>query len=252
MRFRLLFGILAFIFFFSLLHGFIFGEGEERLPLLNKMLSSFILVASALFFLINFFKIPSFRKYLILISVGMFFAFIGDLIMAEVIYTPDRIIFGILFFSLTHSLYILAFHSLSKFFEKQVKRYQMVIIPSLWIVGALVFIIFIYSPKMDFIMKFGTIFYTILISSMVGMAISCIFIEYKLYPISLGALLFMFSDTLLGNTLFHETTRNMGDVIFTTYILGQFVIIFSSLMIVKVKSEVSQTSKPVESKGEAI
>jgi hypothetical protein len=71
--------------------------------------------------------------------------------------------------------------------------------------------------------------YSLLLAAMAGAAAALAVQNPAFAPLSVGGLLFMVSDLILGSELMRRTRfAFIGDVIWTTYTVAQMLIVYSS------------------------
>lgn len=160
----------------------------------------------------------NYRKFAIFMLVGLIFSFAGD-VMLEFIFE-----LGAGLFAIGHIFYFVAYSTLIKF--KWVD-----LVPALVIIIPVVLLITL-SPLFDFggiFMEIVCIIYAIIISLMVGKAISNLIRERTLLNIVLvvGSILFMFSDLMLLFSNFADVSRLFGILCLATYYPGQIVLALS-------------------------
>jgi hypothetical protein len=167
------------------------------------------------------------------ILLGMALGLLGDLIMAELIPVPDRLIFGMLAFGAGHIVYILALTAL-------------ILVPQLWghgpegftaqqlIVWAIMLVLsvllwhtLVRKPGGNRVQNIGALVYSLLMGTLNALAISLALQNAAFIPLALGAACFLASDLILGhwNIRGHAFYR-VNDVIWVTYNLAQLLIVF--------------------------
>jgi uncharacterized membrane protein YhhN len=206
------------------------ADRTSRIPRLFKLSTSFILVlyAGALW-------LDRSWPAALMIFWGMLCGFTGDLILAEVIRVPNRLVFGIVVFGIGHVFYVSAFVqqaynlSLSDPFGGTVLWAAFVIIASiLWIA-------LIYNPRQSRLLNVGSLIYAWLISIMAGTATSLAIQSHEdphFILTAIGGLLFLASDLILGNReLRGHKWFLVNDVVWVIYITGQALIVLTSAWI---------------------
>jgi len=166
------------------------------------------------------------------LCLGMAFAFLGDLFMAKVIRIfPERIINGIMAFSITHACYIIAFSRMGTFFPKQALPAAVIV----YIFAGVLYFKVANIPD-NRILSAITFFYLIIITTMLWGSIAILFTSYPmLFKITVlaGALLFFVSDALIAYSNFRSSFASAERIIHFTYILGQMLIQISPLILIK-------------------
>lgn len=160
------------------------------------------------------------KRFAIIMLVGLVFAMLGDIILEL------HFILGAGLFAIGHVFYFIAYCNLIKF------RWKDLIFGSIIFVPVTLFIIF--APIFNFgglVMEIVCIVYAIIISCMVGKAISN-FIHYK-SPLTLiimiGSILFMISDFMLLLNVFADLHRIFGILCLATYYPAECVLAYSIL-----------------------
>ncbi|MBI5563975.1 MAG: lysoplasmalogenase [Chloroflexi bacterium] len=161
---------------------------------------------------------------------GMLCGFLGDLILAEVIPLPKRMIAGIIAFGVGHICYIIGFSTVTA-----ILGLSNPITGSLfWLVYVLassfLWVIFINNPARSRTLNIGSLIYAWLISVMAGAAGGLAIQDPRFTLSAIGGGLFLLSDLILGN----RELRDNGwflvhDVVWVVYIAGQALIATTSL-----------------------
>jgi uncharacterized membrane protein YhhN len=194
-------------------------------PLL--MATSALLVVMAALFWLGGARGGRAEPYSLLIAFGMAVSFLGDLLMAEYIPSPNRVVFGGAAFVLAHMLYIFA--SSAALAALGVGREAGPVV-GLLVVGIGLWAAFVRSSQTPGAMNGAMLVYMLVISTMTGLAAALALAAPGLWPLALGALLFLASDVVLLN---HIARRNdwflVSDVVWVLYIIGQALIVWSNL-----------------------
>ncbi|MEW6364332.1 MAG: lysoplasmalogenase [Acidobacteriota bacterium] len=168
----------------------------------------------------------------LLIFLGMLFGFLGDLIMADILRTPDRVIFGIGSFGIGHGCYIAAFLLALRAIHAQSGRVNWIVMASLVLLGIVLWTGLVRNPDKPLPLNLAALVYTLLICIMVAFAISLALAVPRLWYLALGALLFLASDAILGNQIFRDHQWFLvSDVVWVTYIVGQLLIVRSNAVL---------------------
>jgi uncharacterized membrane protein YhhN len=164
---------------------------------------------------------------------GMVFGFLGDLILADVIPLPKRMISGIIAFGVGHICYIIGVISVAA-----ILGIGNPITGSLfWVVYVLassfLWVVFINNPTKSRTLNIGSLIYSWLISLMAGAAGSLAIQDPRFTLTAVGGALFLVSDLILGN----RELRDNGwflvhDVVWVLYIAGQALIVTTSLRMI--------------------
>ncbi len=229
---KLLYALLA-IWAALLVLGFVFGQLDEerinRIPRLNKMLSSAILVVCALIWWLAGAAGTPLAAYAALLFFGMAFSFLGDVIMAQLLPLPQYMLFGMGAFGLAHVLYISGYLRLGGVLGLQDGWARAVGLAVLLVLAVVLWWTLIRSPQTDAVLNYGSLGYALLLAAMAGLAVSLALQEPRFVPLAVGAVLFLVSDVLLGHRLFQGGTFLLvGDLVWMTYIVGQLLIVFST------------------------
>ena len=157
---------------------------------------------------------------------GMLFGFFGDLILADVIPLPKRMISGIIAFGIGHFFYIIGFINVAA-----ILGLSNPITGSLfWVVYVLassfLWVVFINNPAKSRTLNIGSLVYAWLISVMAGAAGGLAIQDPRFTLTAIGGVSFLLSDLILGN----RELRDNGwflvhDVVWVIYITGQALIV---------------------------
>lgn len=217
---RLLYGLAGAL----LLLGLIAGKREEpdvnRIPKPARMLSSALVLLAALL------QARAGRRAGRLVAAGMGCGFAGDLIMAEVIPLPEHVLFGMLAFGAGHTLYIQALLRRMGAEAHLPARARMPALGAAWAVALVGWRLLVRNPKIGAALNYGALAYALLLSSMAGLAAALAARDRRRAPVAVGGALFLLSDMVLASRLFRGTHfRQIGDVVWLTYIAGQALIV---------------------------
>jgi uncharacterized membrane protein YhhN len=153
-----------------------------------------------------------YRKY---IFYGLLFSVIGDILLE---WSPDFFVYGLVAFLTGHIAYILAFFNRSK---------KMPGIPLILLITYGVGIFWILSPHLQE-MKIPVLIYIIVILTMAWRAFAqSKFNRYAIFAV-IGALLFVFSDSLIAINKFHTAIPFARYFIMTLYWGAQSLIFYSA------------------------
>ncbi|MFN8471548.1 MAG: lysoplasmalogenase [Anaerolineae bacterium] len=204
------------------------GAGHLSKPL--ELASSAVLVGVALTLWLIYTRGTSLQPTALALFLGMTAGFLGDLIMARVLPTPNRLIFGILAFGIGHVLYIVGFTLTAQALALAAPLTEW----PLWVGGlvlaALLWRGMVYSPKTPLALNIGSLLYAALIAVMAASGAALAVQSPRFVPTAVGGVLFLVSDLILGNREFHgRGWRLMNDVIWVTYIIGQELIVLTTL-----------------------
>jgi uncharacterized membrane protein YhhN len=214
----------------TLIVAFIFGHANaERTRRTIKPLrlsTSWILVACAW---IIFAASSTLRTSALLIAFGMTFGALGDLVLADVIPLPKRMISGILVFSIGHLCYIAGFSQTARVLGLNDPFSESILWAAFVIVAALLWFFLIYNPAKSRVLNIGSLFYGWLIAVMAGTATALALADLRFTLTAIGGVLFLISDIILGN----RELRDNGwflvhDVVWVLYITGQTFIVLTA------------------------
>lgn len=208
---------------------------RNRIPLTARMAMSVVLAVAALVLWRTETAGTTLADYGLLVFLGMTFGLVGDLVMAKVIPTPNRVIFGMLAFGVGHLCYIAAFIGLGQGIDQSFA----VGLAASWLVYSLVSALLWYTlirqPARGRALNVGTLVYALLLASMGAAAMALALQDVRLLPLALGGLLFIASDMFVGSELMRGTSfRSIGDVIWTTYTVAQFLIVYSTAIVLQI------------------
>jgi len=214
-----------------LIIAFIFGHyNQERTRHTIKPLrlsTSWILVACAwIIFAIS----TTLRTPALLITLGMTFGAIGDLVLADVIPLPKRMISGIVVFAIGHLCYIAGFVQVASVLGLNNPFTGSLLWVLFVIVAAFLWFFLIYNPAKSRVLNIGSLFYGWLIAIMAGTATALALSDPRFTPTAIGGVLFLISDIILGN----RELRDNGwllvhDVVWVLYIAGQALIVLTTV-----------------------
>lgn len=197
-------------------------------PLL-MLTSALLVVMAALFWLRHTLNTPL-AGFSSLITLAMAASFVGDLIMAEYIRTPNRVMFGILAFGVAHVLYIAGYLGARRALGLEVGVAGWGVIVVFLLIGLAAWALVVRSPQVPAMLNYDALGYTLLLSGMTGLAAALALAAPRLWTLPLGAVLFLASDTILANQVFRK--RNwflVNDVVWVLYICGQALIVWSNV-----------------------
>ncbi len=198
-------------------------------------------VAIVILALVNYVDVRSqeWSRYALLFLVAMICGSIGDFLMAGIFYiTPIAVLNGILLFGIGHVFYLLGFRDRSNLLLRSPGTDQPRLITknlATWLVVnvlvILLFVVTVFNPAM-LELGFGMLGYGLLLGTILAFAFTKWFDEfptaYKLC-VSIGFLLFLFSDWLIGFHLMTDPTFLSGPYVGLTYIFGQLLIQLSTM-----------------------
>ena len=170
------------------------------------------------------------RSAALLIALGMTAGFAGDLILADVLPLPKRMISGIIVFSLGHVLYIAAFVQISQALSLRDPFRGSVLWGVFMIAASFLWVFLIYNPAKSRTLNLGSLFYGWLIAAMAGVAAALALQDARYIPTAIGGILFLISDVILGNRELRDNAWFLvHDVVWVLYIAGQALIVLTTV-----------------------
>jgi hypothetical protein len=217
-----LYALGAALLLVSLLFGKRDDKGVNRIPLPARMLSSALVLASAL--LLRRDAGPQRRRQAGLAAAGMASGFVGDLIMAEVIRLPEHVLCGMFAFGAGHACYMRVL--LEQAGESRWHRSRWSWLSAAWAVGLAGWRLLVRNPQISPALNYGALGYALLLSSMAGLAADRAARDRRYMPVAIGGGLFLASDMILASRLFRGTHfPQIGDAVWLTYISGRALIV---------------------------
>lgn len=206
------------IFFFILLAANITGVGAN-IVLLQYITKPLLMPALALFFLLQ----NTSRKSLPgkWVMAALFFSWAGDVLLMFQEKIPDFFLFGLSAFLIAHIFYIIFFHSVR--IKTGIRSRPLLFLPVIVYYAVLIFWLF---PGLGD-MKMPVIIYGLVISFMLVLALHMLFIRNKQAGMlmTLGAILFVISDSILAFNKFYWSFTLAGVWIMLTYGIAQYLIV---------------------------
>ncbi|MBX0329550.1 lysoplasmalogenase [Oscillochloris sp. ZM17-4] len=205
------------------------ATGTSRaIPWLQRSTSLMLALAAWGFALVGAAGTPL-APFSLAIAVGMSVSFIADLIMAEIIRVPNRVIGGIVVFAAAHLAYIAATLMLARALGRIPAPAMIACSAALVLGGAAYWRVAVDVPAAPAPLRWGSLGYLVALGVMTGLAWGMAITWPPLWPLAAGALLFFISDAILGNQIFrHNNWPSVGDVVWITYILGQAGIVWAN------------------------
>jgi uncharacterized membrane protein YhhN len=133
-----------------------------------------------------------------LIALGMTFGALGDLVLAEVLPLPKRMISGIVVFAIGHLCYIAGFTQTAHALGLNDPLVGSLLWVVFLIVAAFLWFFLIYNPARPRLLNLGSLFYGWLIAIMAGTATALALSDPRFTPTAVGGVLFLISDVILG------------------------------------------------------
>lgn len=236
--YRLLFG-LTVIFALSNVAAIALGQTSadrthRAVPWLQRSTSAQLAVIAWLFWIFTA-RGTVLSPAVFLLSTGMSCSFIADLIMAGMIRLPNRVIGGIVVFGLVHGLYITSYLEAWRVTDDIDWTVLLRSLLAWAMVGFILWAAFVRNPAAPRALSAGAAIYTVLVASMVAVAMALAFSQLRFRLLAPGALLFLISDLLLGNHLFRKKNwPYVSEVVWLTYITGQCCMLWALITFWKV------------------
>ncbi len=215
-----------------LIIAFIFGhynpERTRRTIKPLRLSTSWILVACAW---IIWATSSTLRAPALLIAFGMTFGALGDLVLADLIPLPKRMISGIVVFSIGHLCYIAGFSQVAHVLGLNDPFSESLLWVLFVIVAAFLWFFLIYNPAKSRALNIGALVYGWLIAIMAGTATALALSDPRFTPTAIGSVLFLTSDIILGNRELRDNGWYLvHDVVWVIYIVGQALIVLTPLL----------------------
>lgn len=218
---RLLYGLAGGLLLLGLLLGRRGEPDRNRIPRPLRMLSSALVLLAAVL------QARAARdRQLGLVAAGMGCGFVGDLIMARLIPLPEHVLFGMLSFGVGHGCYMRALAERARAEQLNDPATRRVALGGAWLVGALGWWGLARNPQRSAVINYAALGYALLLASMAGAASALAAQRRRYARVALGGWLFLLSDLILAAELFRGAHfRQIGDVVWLTYISGQALIV---------------------------
>lgn len=211
--------------------GFIFGKAspgrESRMPVWTRMASSVVLVLAAW----SWYRVSrgtTTSLFALLIAIGMTLGLVGDLFMARLLPVSRHILLGMGAFGLGHVAYIAAgiFYGNQHGLAEAGTRYG---VWALWLgVGLAGWYFAVFRRQQHTVLHWVALPYALLLASTAGVATGLAVQDAALWPMAVGAALFLISDLILAAHLFNGLFFPLiEDAIWLTYGPGQMLIVYS-------------------------
>ena len=210
------FNVLNVALILAVLVGDVFYILEDTL--LIKSITSLCFVALGVVNLVYAIKNKTANfKFCVLMLVGLFFAMLGDIVLD----IKGMFIYGALLFAVGHVFYFVSYCQLISFKWKDLIYGAAIFVPATLLITL--------APFFDFggiLMEIVCVFYAVIISCMVGKAISNYVADKKLLHLLLliGSCLFFFSDLMLLLNVFGNMPRVIGILCLATYYPAECVL----------------------------
>ena len=217
----------AALLFGGFLLGRVNAERSGRMPLWTRLTSSVVLVVAAWsWYLVS--RGTTTSIFALLIAIGMTLGMLGDLLMARLLGITQYVLLGMGAFGLGHVAYITAgiFYGNHHGLAAAGTRYGMW---ALWLVVGLIGWYFaVFRGQRHTALHWVSLPYALLLASTAGVATGLALQDPALWPMAVGAALFLLSDLILAARLFNGRFFPLiEDAIWLTYGPGQMLIVYS-------------------------
>lgn len=163
------------------------------------------------------------------VALGMCVSLIADLIMAEIIRVPNRVLGGILVFGVAHLIYLAGIVSAGSGFGHSAGALLGPTTLGFIVAAIVIWLLFVRAPQESALLNYGALGYAILICVLAGTALALATLEDQFWMLAAGVLLFVLSDIILGNQIFRRNNWYLvSEVVWFTYISGQALIVWTS------------------------
>lgn len=205
--------------------GPVLTAGAERIPQWARLSGTLLLVFYAVVGWLS--RRGALRRYAALIAGGMLFGHLGDLAMGGVIPSPNGWLAGMLLFGIGHGFYIFAFIRLRSNIGSEARGTVTALVLGL-AGGVAAWYLLAAGSGRDPLMEYGALLYAVVICCMTALAAALIVRTPRLWPVAVGAGLFLVSDILLAASAFHGIGGALwNDLIWVIYISGQALLVTS-------------------------
>jgi uncharacterized membrane protein YhhN len=163
----------------------------------------------------------------LLLAAGMLLGFIGDLFMAGV-FGKDQVAAGMGAFAAGHLFYALAFRQYALIIGLAQPTPFLAGIVGLWILAILIWALSVRGRTEAPALEWAALGYGVVLAGVAGIMMGLALQQPVFWPLAVGGLLFYISDSLIAQRIFTgRCFRYLGDLIWTTYILAQALIVTS-------------------------
>jgi hypothetical protein len=211
--------------------GFLFGsnKGGRRMPSWTRLGSSAVLIVAACSWVVISRDYGT-ERYALMLAIGMTLGFVGDLSLANVIFSGKAAkLGGIAAFAAGHILYITAIWQLGNELGLTETTLRAGALVAWWLAGALGWYFVVFRGSKATPLQWVVLPYALLLATTAGVATGLALQESAFWPLALGAALFLLSDTLIGGNWFNQLDFPLiHDLIWLTYGPAQMLIVYSA------------------------
>lgn len=198
---------------------------QPPLKLALRLSSSLILVLAACY---AFSKAERPRRPIaVLVALGMFFGFLGDLAMAGLFTMfPSPVIGGMLFFGIGHLAYITAALVARRHYQLPANARWWLAILFWQAIGVAIWMFVVNSSEKHLPLHIPALAYGALLAATAGVTSALALLNRRFVWVALGAILFLFSDGVIAWEMFQGSTPQLRFLVWATYGPGQMLIVF--------------------------
>jgi len=201
-------------------------ERLGRMPRRTELPQSFLLILLAIIVWLAAARDTPFNTLSLFMLVGIIFGFLGDLFMANVFNQENHVLFGMGAFALGHVFYMLGFRELALHFGLHETGAYLAALVFMWVLALAIWAWLVRNPSGETFMQYAALAYALFLASMAAYAGGLALQQGAFWPLAIGGALFLLSDALIAARLFGgQHFAYLGDVIWTTYILAQVLIV---------------------------
>lgn len=174
------------------------------------------------------------RRYSLFIAVGMFLGTVGDFFNANLLTFIPKIqptLGAIIAFGIGHVVYMKGMFDVLRNFT-DLKSFKIVISILFWQVAAVVgWYGIVYLAPEPTSLLWPALGYTMLLAGTAGLATAIAMHRKSVWPLALGAALFLISDLILAVGLFRGSFPFRSEAVWLTYGPGQMLIVASTWLV---------------------
>lgn len=208
------------------------GLGFGKIPRIILSLSMAITAG------ILFLNQANFQRSNIMIFIGMLFSFFGDLVMAAIIKTKNRLAYGMLLFSFTHISYTIAYLAIiwNNTNSSYLIGFYIAILVLILLICRMIYSSLQKEDGQENSKEFKNRKYSIIYGGIIfNMFLSSVLLYVTLggrwWMTTLSAIIFMMSDGIIAlKDIAHKNIKHSEFLIWLTYVIAQMGIICSILV----------------------
>jgi magnesium-transporting ATPase (P-type) len=201
-------------------------ERLARMPKRTELPQTVLLIALAALVWLSAAQGTPLATLALLVFLGVIGGFMGDLLMADVFHQENHVLYGMGAFALGHVAYMFGFREIALAFGLHNLGSYALALVIMWIAAFGIWYVLVRDPAGDPTLQRAALIYALFLASMAAYALGLAFQQAAFWPLALGALSFLISDSVLAAQLFTSRRfRHMGDLVWTTYIVAQALIV---------------------------